>query len=70
MSVYGFAFQSQRLHVKQCVQGSLIFMREIVVVLFHTYSEGTFIKDSCYLLCFETRLTKESENFKENADLK
>lgn len=34
----GFAFQSQRLHVKQRVQGSLIFMSEIVIVLFHTYS--------------------------------
>lgn len=34
----GFAFQSQHLHIKQYVLGSLIFMSEIVTVLFHISS--------------------------------
>lgn len=31
----------------------------------HTCSNGTFRKDSCDLLCFETRLTKEREISKQ-----
>lgn len=35
----------------------------------HTRSHGTFRKDSCDLLCFETG-NKRTRNFKANADIK